>query len=109
MIAFSLRSNQISRFRVQADSTHTLLPSANAVLDEIADPDCLIATPSIHAPSTSLCILRLFVCTEFADGKEYLEADLSIECNTPRHDHQLLYSWLMILICKWPTPPRGQH
>ena len=36
---------------------------------------CTIFLAFLVLPSTSLCILQLFVCSKFADGSRYLEAE----------------------------------
>ena len=58
----------------------------------------------IWLPIGNLALMRIFQCTEFPDGSEYLDADLSIRCKdehgnfTSAHIAMLTYSCLMLLI-----------
>lgn len=51
-------------------------------------------------PTTSLTLIRTFLCTHFDDGRSFLNAELSVECGTPRHKAATVYASLMI--CVYP-------
>ena len=55
-------------------------------------------------PTGNLALVRVFKCIEFPDGSQWLEADLSIQCNfkngdfTQGHIAMIVYASLMLLI-----------
>ena len=49
-------------------------------------------------PSTSLVLVRTFLCEDFADGTSFLIADLSFRCETQEHTFAMVYAGICILI-----------
>jgi len=49
-------------------------------------------------PTTSLALFRVFLCTNFEDGRAFLNADLSYECFTDDHNTAIIYASLMIAV-----------
>ena len=51
---------------------------------------CLLVA-YVFVPSSTLTLFKFFVCREFADGRAFLEADMSVECYTPEwREHRAL-------------------
>ena len=49
-------------------------------------------------PTTSTKILNTFNCDELDDGRRFLKADLSIDCDSPEHKVAEIYAFLMISV-----------
>ena len=49
-------------------------------------------------PTTSMTLFRVFLCTEFADGTAWLDADYSLRCDSREHESMKVFCGIMIAV-----------
>lgn len=76
---------------------HTHSESALKIVKETHLSATLLLTFLVYS-SVSSVLFQTFACEDLEDGNNYLRSDYRIECDSEKHEHMQIYSWVMICL-----------